>query len=536
MIKKIVVLLIMLVVSVAAQIRPTSYKVGESKMLAKAEDNTPTGNSVTNILVTEKAVWLATSRGLSKSVDGGESWTNYYNEEPFGDESIISLGYHDGIIWIATGYRNQSDVDVGTGLKYSMDEGETWNEIPQPVDTQNDSIVMYGENRIRALPVTVREQNIIWDMAFTGNTIWIASWAGGLRKSNIDELIQNPDKKWDRVVIPPDNLDEINPEDQLDFNLQVKRGTFGDEEHLNHVAFSLVAPNDSTLYLGTAGGINKSTDGGISWKKFSHTNQTNSISGNFVVALGYNHYDNSIWGATWKAEDLNEYYAVSASWDGGENWSTFLSGERPHNFGFKFEQPIVPTDNGIYRSDNNGKDWISATDIKDSTNLLGDSNIIESKNSGRIFTTVFFDAKTSYLNDLTVDIWVGSANGLGIINEKENSKIWSGDWKVLKATQELKSQSETYCAPNPYYPSNNSPLRIVYGTNNKSADVTIRVLDFDMNLVKTIIQNAPRSGSQLEEYWNGRDENNQIVPNGVYFYTVEIGDDEPLYNKIMILR
>ena len=39
------------------------------------------------------------------------------------------------------------------------------------------------------------------------------------------------------------------------------------------------------VWIGTAGGINKTTDGGQSWVKFNHTNEASPISGNFVVAL-----------------------------------------------------------------------------------------------------------------------------------------------------------------------------------------------------------------------------------------------------------
>ncbi len=109
---------------------------------------------------------------------------------------------------------------------------------------------------------------------------------------------------WERVVLPPDNLDSIAPTDTLNFTLQPVAGAFGDESWLNHRVFSVLGVGDSTLYVGTAGGINKSTDNGISWQKFSHTNQTNPISGNFVVGLGYNEVDNSIWAATWKAGEF----------------------------------------------------------------------------------------------------------------------------------------------------------------------------------------------------------------------------------------
>ena len=57
-----------------------------------------------------------------------------------------------------------------------------------------------------------------------------------------------------------------------------------------------------------------------------------------------------------------------------------------------------------------------------------------------------------------------------------------------------------------------------------------------MNLVRTLIQNAPRGISEEQfENWDGRDGSGKIVPNGVYFYRIDIGSDEPIFGKIMVL-
>ena len=80
-------------------------------------------------------------------------------------------------------------------------------------------------------------------------------------------------------------------------------------------------------------GINKSTDGGISWRKFSHQNQTHPISGDFVVAINEQHWDSLkiIWAATLNANDPDEVKGVSYSSDGGDTWSTTLLGEWAYN-------------------------------------------------------------------------------------------------------------------------------------------------------------------------------------------------------------
>ena len=101
----------------------------------------------------------------------------------------------------------------------------------------------------------------------------------------------------------------------------------------------------------------------------------------------------------------------------------------------------------------------------------------------------------------------------------------------------MKSDRETYCFPNPFSPRQEQ-LKIKYSTGGKDASVTIRVYDFGMNYVKTIIQNAPRNRTieGVPEFWDGRDDNGNLLPNGVYFYRVDIGDEEPLFGKIIYMQ
>jgi photosystem II stability/assembly factor-like uncharacterized protein len=272
--KTLIILFAFVSLNILGQNLPKSFELDNAK-LAKTSDETPSSNTVERIVVNGNTVWFGTSRGLSKTTDGGNSFTNFYNNEAFGNESISAVGHYEGAIWAAKWHSEKisgSNVPTGGGLVYSLDDGENWIKIDQPVDDPGDSSIVYGINNIRALPVTVPQQNFIYQMAFTKNTIWIATFAGGLRKST------DMGQTWHRVVLPPDNLDSIKPSDKLNFSLQPQAGNFGKESYLNHRVFSIVAVDDDTLYVGTAGGINKSIDGGISWIKFNHTNQSKPIS------------------------------------------------------------------------------------------------------------------------------------------------------------------------------------------------------------------------------------------------------------------
>lgn len=516
-----------LTINLFAQQIPSDYNL-ESRRLAKTSDQTPASNTIERILIQGNTIWLGTSDGLTKSTNNGENWTNYYKTEAFGEENISALGYDNGTIWAATWHMENlldSDTPVGTGLRYSSDAGITWQKISQPVDDPGDSTITYGANKLRALPVTAVAQNFIYDIAFTKNTIWIVAFSGGCRKST------DMGKTWQRVVLPPDNLNSIKPADKLSFDLAPTSGKLGYNSNLNHRAFSILAVDDYTIYVGTAGGINKSTDGGISWVKFNHTNQTKPISGNFVLALEKNDFDNSIWAGTWKAEGQSEFWGVSSSKDGGESWDNYLGGEKARDFGFKYfgnpgaytgAEVFTASENGLYRTSNNGITWISAPPIID------EATKIPAK------VNKFLSVESERKSDGTYNIWIGS-NGAGLIrlNEPPNG-FWNGSWKVFLSKEKVASASETYAFPNPFSPDEES-TKIVYSTSH-SENVTIRIFDFGMNLIKTLIQNAARGISDEHVIsWDGRNEAGRIVPNGVYFYRIDIGSGTPLFGKIMVM-
>ena len=520
-------LLIFVTSSIVGQGLPEKFQLGKPN-LTKISASTPLSNGITDIVVGGNTVWLGTSRGLSSSTDNGETWTNYFETPDFGTESISAIAYKNGVIWAATAHtenKNGESVQVGSGLHYSTD-GKTWTNIPQPVDAPGDSLITYGINTIRALPVTVAQQNITFDIALTDSAVWIASWAGGLRKSTDNGTT------WQRVVLPPDFLDSIKPTDTLSFSLQPVAGKFGPEAYLNHALFSVLAIDNNTIYAGSADGLNKSTDGGISWQHFTHTNQRHPLGGNWVISLGYDKFEDTVWATTRQATSQNEFNGISASFDGGENWETFLPNRTAWNIGFRYYSDgignlsasdiMIPTNSGIFRSSDNGETWINAT------------GIVDEQTGKKINTDVFYAAGSKIINSTDAYVWLGSAEGTVRLTETGN--MWEGIWKIFLASQELNSNSSTFAFPNPFTPGMEK-VKIKYTTGNSSAKVTIRILDFDMNLVKTVIQNAPREGNLDNfESWDGKDEFGNYVPNGVYFYRIDIDSGKTLYGKIIAMK
>ncbi|MDR3668142.1 MAG: hypothetical protein P4L35_14970 [Ignavibacteriaceae bacterium] len=533
----IISILISINIAIAQPIPSSFYLTGESKLHKTMAEN-PSGNSVSDIITIGDTVWEGSSKGVGLSIDNGKSWQNFYGNSAFGTESISAIGYDHGVYWAATAHsvdENGQTLPEGSGLKYSADKGLTWISIPQPIDNPGDSSVPYGINHLRALPVTVKVQNLIYDIAITHSingkpVIWIASFAGGLRKST------NMGTSWQRVVIPPDNLNSIKPTDTLDFCLQPVAGKFCSDNNLNYRVFSVIAINDSTLFVGTAGGINKTTnaqDTFPSWTKFTHLNQSNPITGNFVVAMAYDTVNRNVWAATWQAEGSTESYGVSFTNDGGNSWSTSLDGEHVHNFGFKSGDVISLSDDGAFRSSNFGVNWILPNSIYDDQTKI-------------TLTTSIYYAAASIVSPGINEVWLGSDDGLAELSEIPGS-IWEGKWKIFRSSPALPSQSQTFAYPNPFSPRTDI-LKIKYSTGGKSSLVTIRIFDFGMNYVRTIINNAARgqythvvdnfnlTNNGVEDIWDGRDDRGNIVPNGVYFYRIEFDSGNPVFGKILVLQ
>ena len=478
----------------------------------------PSSNSASVVSTSGDTIWFGTSRGLDLTADGGLSWEHFANTATFTDKGISALAVMGDTICAAIGYNTNYGTDVvatGGGLHISTDRGATWQFVPQPVDSGTVDTLTYGINKIPALAITVSQQNITYDIALTPSTIWIASFAGMLRKST--DLGQS----WQRVILPPDGpIDWITPTDTLDFDLSPAGGSLGLQENLNHRVFSVFASDDSTLWVGTAGGINKSTDGGVSWRKYNHQNQASPVSGNFVVAINGQRMGSEriVWAATVNAVDPDEEQGVSFTEDGGATWKTTLLGERAYNIAFKDSIIYVASGRGLFRSDDRGQSWLLSGTIADPS--------IDQR-----FTT-----STLYCVGVSGDtVWVGGPDGIAYTVDRPG-RLFGEEWHVFRTFQPVAGTDNVYAYPNPFSPDD-EVTRIHFSTDGQNVSVTIRIFDFAMLPVRTLLQHAPRSGtSEHDEVWNGKDSEGRRVANGVYFYSVEMDSRPALWGKVLVLQ
>jgi hypothetical protein len=478
----------------------------------------PPSNSASDIVVERDTIWFGTDKGLSQTVNGGLGFSNFANTGTFDSKGTSAIAMNDKVIWVAVASsftQDNQSIPQGDGLDFSTDRGLTWTHVTQPVDTGLIDTIQYGINKIRTLAVTTTANNITYDLAVTNTTVWAANFAGMLRKTT------DFGGSWQRVVLPPDvGPDSIAPTDTLDFDLSPASGKAGLRQNLNHRVFSVYASDDSTIWVGTAGGINKSTDGGISWRKFSHQNQSEPISGNFVVAINEQRFGSTraIWAATVNAEAADESRGISFSSDGGMTWKTALLGEFAHNIGFQDSIVYVATDDGLFRSSDMGSSWLQTGTIFDPTNLQQ------------------FTSREVYAVGTQGDtVWIAGADGIAFTVDSPSQQFGSR-WRVFRTYVPVGNSATTYSYPLPFSP-NQGPVRIHYGLRGTNAPVTIQLFDFAMHPVRTLIRNAPRpANTELDETWDGRDDRNRRVANGVYFYKIDIGGSGPVWGKILVIQ
>ena len=79
-------------------------------------------------------------------------------------------------------------------------------------------------------------------------------------------------------------------------------------------------------------------------------------------------------------------------------------------------------------------------------------------------------------------------------------------------------------------------VRFQYRTRSASS-VTVKVYDFSMNLVRTVVEGKERPATgDYSEVWDGKNDLGDSVANGVYFYRISIDGAAPLWGKVMVVN
>ena len=483
----------------------------------------------------DSTVWLGTGQGLAMMQDSisvfamGSLTIEESNTIMLLTDGISAIAVNDSSIIVA-GATDDGVTPVGAGFYFAedaLDPTISWIHFSQPVDNQTDTLAGFADKYFRALPVTVANNNVTYDAAISDDYIWIASWAGGLRRIPLQNLAG--DSSWTRVPLPLDDMDVLmtcsdtsyadnilkdyylNPRDPLD-----------DGNH-NHKAFSVLAYGD-TVWVGTANGINRGLlgqNGCIDWAHFSFPQD--GISGNFVVGLARQVWGNTdiIWAVTMNAEDQGEERGLSYTID-NSTWHTALIGERIYNVYAKDSLVFAASENGLWKSiieDPHDAPMWALFEPAIQAILLEDSLVFD---TDEILTneviSFAFDNRPYYSQAV---LWLGTLDGLA-----RSSDIEGSNWQIFRAEYD---PNKIYAYPNPYSPYSHNVLDGDGYVRFHTSEVVSYTIEMSIyNFALGIVFNKKydrRSGTESLR-WDGKDQNGKLVDNGVYFINLKFAEKQ----------
>ena len=448
-----------------------------------------------------------------------------------GQTVVVGLGFSD-----VTADADQPPA-TSAGFAVSTDGGRSYGYRFAPLDESRDSTVTYGVSTLRAFPATVPQGSAPLDIALTAgaDTIYSANLLAGLRRST------DGGATWTPVVTPPDSLLVLDPREAYDFvytpDLRQPLGFIdGDPEQpvfpfasTNFVAYSVLVDEAGTIWAGMAGGLNRSvrlagaTD--PAWLRYIDLPLGSTIPSNQVFALearpreGRDH----IWAACWVPEDGDgeQEFGVSV-WrgddaDGAAIFETVLLGVRVFDLAFDDARAYAASDDGLYVSDDDGGSWRIVRTFRAA--------------DGRPLP---LDGPTTRAVATTPDaVWVGTPGGL--LRSTDGARTWElfRSNVAPEAADDDDRTVEVYAYPNPYNPRRDGRLRVRLDLA-APADLTVRIFDVGMNLVRTL--EAPgRPAGANEVAWDGQSDGGLRVANGAYIYTVDAGG-QTLSGRILVIQ
>ncbi len=456
-----------------------------------------------------------------------------YTVDARGQTVVVGLGFAD-----VTADADEPPA-TAAGFAVSTDGGASYTFRFPALDQSRDSTVQYGVSTLAAIPATVPQGAAPLDVALTADadTIYAASLFAGLRRST------DGGATWTRVVLPPDSLFVLDPRQPQSFvyspDLRQPLGFVdGDPQRpvfpfasTNFVAYSVLVDEAGTVWAGTLGGLNRSVrvDGSddLAWIRYIDTPVGMGLVGNLVYALEARPNPggrDDVWAACWNSgedDSASEEENGVTVWRGDDAegrpiLETVLLGVRVNDLAFDDERAYAAAADGLYVSEDDGASWRVIR-----TFLAPDGRPLPLDGVG-----------TNAVATTPGTVWVGVADGL--LQSTDGARTW----RLFRANVapgadgEGSRPVEVYAYPNPFAPSDGA-VRIRLDLASAS-DITVRVFDYAMNLVRTV--EAPsRPAGPNEVAWDGLSDGGLRVANGAYIYVVEAGGQRSS-GRILVLQ
>ncbi|MDG5766470.1 FlgD immunoglobulin-like domain containing protein [Balneolales bacterium ANBcel1] len=480
-------------------------------------------NSVSNMGAFGDTLWI----GPRLMYNVGNEFDWHFPDEADsivdGRGRLFSIALARDTIFAGVGYNqptNGESVQAQMGFYVSKNGGLNWELIDtsRTLDHPDDTTIRYGGQDLDIIPVIVPQQSPPYMVDFRGDVVFFAGWASGIRRST------DFGQTWERVVLPPYGMDELNPDHNYSFSID-PRGSEQSNDYLNFLGFSVAIAADGTVYAGTAGGLNISDNAlvapadSIRWRQVRQSDGPHGLLGSWITSIRENSFDNAVWMTNWIALAGTDREGIVVTRDGGDTFEKHLTGERIYDIGFQGETIYAAGRNGVFISRDNGDTWRQISQI-------------QSPNTAFASNTTYYSVATA--NDR---VWIGSSDGLA-------STVDFGDtWAITRVNFPLSGENlhqdgapavKAYAYPNPFSPRHHDVVRIRF-SNASPSDVTIRLYDFGMNLIRTLDKRSMMERGTFEAYWDGTDQQGRKVANGTVFYEIKTGGDR-VVGKILLLE
>jgi len=510
------ILLIVGASNLSAQLSPLNERV-----------NIFSQNSISNMGGIGDTLWVGPQ--LARNIGNSFDWYIAQNADSVfnGRGRMFSIALAPDTIVAGLGFVSTTggeNVQTAMGFYTSIDGGNSWRFVPPPVDDINFTSFRYGGQDIPALAIVVPQQAPPFSVDFRGNTIFTASWALGIRRS-----VDFGDT-WERILLPPYELDELTPEGTYDFEFNPRvpdpNSLMGQRYPLgwtNFVGFSVLIDDEGYVWAGTAGGLNISDNAmtaptdSIRWRHIRATGGLQGMLGNWIIRMRQNPYDNQVWLTNW-ISNVGEKQALVSTSNKGLTFTQHLIDDEILDVTFNGATIFAAGRNGLFISFNNGTTWIKQPQIRSNNSFLKDNASFQSATR-------------------TKDrVWIGTNDGL--ISTGLNELRWEitrVDFPLRGGNiyQQDAPNVQTYAYPNPFSRTQHDIIRIRFETKS-TGKAKIELFDFGMQPVITLGSLSIGQPGIYEVPWNGLDALGRRVANGPVFYRIQVDSDE-ITGKFLVL-
>jgi photosystem II stability/assembly factor-like uncharacterized protein len=332
----------------------------------------------------------AVNGGVWKTTDYGRTWSPIFDHEPTGSIGAIVVAPSDpNIVYVGSGEGlHRPDLSVGDGIYKSIDAGKTWTHLG-----------LRDGQQIAWMDVDPRDPNRLF-VAVAGHPYGPNTERGIYRSIDGGKTFEKVLYKNENIGGSDVKIDPGNPNVVYATLWEAREG-----------------PWENGEWLGSGGGIYKSTDGGTTWKQLAGGGLPNGIVQAYVVISRSNPQILFASIATKSGVDLYR------STDGGGTWTTPTTDPRPKmrigggdlpvpGIDPKNPDVVYSTSTVTWKSTDGGKTWIGwrgAPGGDDYQNIWinpNDPNIVQlGSDQGTIITVNGGESWSSWYNQPTAQLY-----------------------------------------------------------------------------------------------------------------------------------